>query len=296
MTVCKQCPRECGVDRSVSESGFCGMSSAFRVARIALHPWEEPCISGTNGSGTIFFSGCNLRCVFCQNHSISHLRQGTELSARNLEKAMFSLQEQGAHNINLVTPSHYAMQLRPLLEHIKPSLSVPIVYNCGGYERVETLRALEGLVDIYLPDIKYHSTQLSQKYSDAPDYYPIAEAALAEMLRQQPREQFGTDGLMQKGVLVRHLVLPACRKDSIALLSALAERFGSGAFLLSLMSQYTPDFAADAPFPELYRRVTTFEYNSVLEHAQRLGFDGYFQGRSAADASFTPDFKQPPQL
>lgn len=295
MTVCKQCPRRCGVNRDANERGFCGMSSAFRVARIALHPWEEPCISGANGSGTIFFSGCNLRCVFCQNHSISHLHQGTDLSAQELETAMLSLQEQGAHNINLVTPSHYALQLRPLLEHIKPALRIPIVYNCGGYEQAETLRALEGLVDIYLPDVKYYSSTLAQKYSDAPDYYPVAEAALAEMLRQQPQEQCGADGLLRCGVLVRHLVLPSCRKDSIALLSALAKRFGSDAFRLSLMSQYTPDFAADAPYPELHRRVTTFEYNSVLEHAKSLGFDGYFQGRSAADTSYTPDFGQPLQ-
>ncbi len=295
MTVCEQCPRRCGVDRSVSESGFCGMSSTFRVARIALHPWEEPCISGTNGSGTVFFSGCNLQCAFCQNHSISHLRQGTELSTRELEAAMLSLQEKGAHNINLVTPSHYAMQLLPLLERIKPSLHIPVVYNCGGYERVETLRALEGLVDIYLPDIKYYSSLLSEKYSAAPNYYPIAEAALEEMLRQQPKEQFGEDGLLRKGVLVRHLVLPSCRKDSISLLSALDNRFGSNAFRLSLMNQYTPDFAADAPYPELHRRVTTFEYNSVLEHAMSLGFDGYFQDRSASTAAYTPDFNQPLQ-
>lgn len=295
MTVCRQCPRRCGVDRSEVGHGFCGMSDAFRVARISLHPWEEPCISGTNGSGTVFFSGCNLQCVFCQNHSISHLHQGTELSSEDLAAAMLSLQEQGAHNINLVTPSHYAIQLLPLLERIKPALSVPIVYNCGGYERVETLRALEGLVDIYLPDVKYYSTQLSQQYSAAADYYPVAAAALEEMLRQQPQEQFGKDGLLRKGVLVRHLVLPSCRKDSIALLSALANRFGSNAFLLSLMNQYTPDFAADAPYPELHRRVTTFEYNSVLEHAVHLGFDGYFQGRSAADKAYTPDFAQPLQ-
>lgn len=293
MTKCQQCPRNCGVDRNESQNGFCGVSSAFRVARIALHPWEEPCISGKNGSGTIFFSGCNLRCVFCQNHSISHLRKGTDLSKEKLASAMLDLQQQGAHNINLVTPSHYALQLVPVLERIKPSLSIPIVYNCSGYESVETLRALEGLVDIYLPDIKYYSSALSKKYSDAPNYYPVAVSALEEMLRQVPTARFDENGLMKKGVIVRHLVLPSCRKDSMALLDALAERFGSHAFRLSLMSQYTPDFAKEAPYPELHRRVTTFEYNSVLDHALALGFEGYFQNRSAASASYTPDFNQP---
>ncbi|MBR3894307.1 MAG: radical SAM protein [Clostridia bacterium] len=289
-SVCTQCPRQCGIDRAQAV-GFCGAPWEFRVARAALHPWEEPPISGTRGSGTVFFSGCNLRCVFCQNREISREIRGKKLDADALAAVMLSLRDKGAHNINLVTPTPYALQLIPVLEKIKPTLGIPVVYNCGGYESVDTLRALEGLVDVWLPDVKYHSPALSLRYSAAEDYYTVAETALDEMLRQAGNPQFDTDGMLSRGVIVRHLVLPGCRADSIALLKALAKKFGTDRFLLSLMSQYTPQFA-DRAYPSLCRRVTTFEYESVATVARQLGFDGYFQERDSATADYTPDFGQ----
>jgi putative pyruvate formate lyase activating enzyme len=286
---CLQCPRQCAVDRE-STLGYCHAPWHFTVSRASLHMWEEPSVSGTRGSGTIFFSGCNLRCIFCQNREISRNAQGKALDGTALSELMLRLEKAGAHNINLVTPTPYAFQLADVLERVKPSLGIPIVYNCGGYESVETLKRLDGLVDVYLPDLKYFDTDLAARYSDAPDYFPMALSALREMLRQAGKPQLDSNGLIVRGVIVRHLVLPSHRADSIALLDRLASEFGSDAFLLSLMSQYTPDFAQDTPYPALHRRVTSFEYNSVLSHAQALGFDGYFQARTAATTDYTPDF------
>ena len=289
--LCNQCPRKCNVDRSRA-LGFCGVPEGFRVARVALHAWEEPVISGERGSGTVFFCGCNLRCVFCQNREVSRATLGRELSAEELAAKLLRLQEQGAHNLNLVTPTPYARQLIPLLKALKPRLSIPVVYNCGGYEDVETLRALEGLVDVWLPDFKYFDADLAKRYSAAPDYFPVALDALREMLRQCPTRAFAKDGTLARGVIVRHLVLPSHRADSIALLEALAREFGSDAFLLSLMSQYTPTFAKDAPDPALHRRLTSFEYEKVLDTATRLGFDGFRQSRSSAPELYSPDFSK----
>ena len=287
---CEQCPRKCGTDRE-QKVGFCGVPWDFGVARASLHQWEEPSISGSQGSGTIFFTGCNLRCVFCQNREISLGKNGGRiLSAEQLEALMLLLRDRGAHNINLVTPTPYAEQLIPVLQSVKPRLKIPVVYNCGGYESVETLRALDGLIDIYLPDVKYHSSELSSRYSSAPDYFPTAIAALEEMLRQTGTPQLDDARLLTRGTVVRHLVLPACRKDSIDLLSLLAQHFGSDRFLLSLMSQYTPDFAKNAPYASLHRRITSFEYDAVLAHARALGFVGYFQSRASATDSYTPNF------
>jgi len=288
--ICLQCPRACGIDRTET-TGFCGMPREFRIARAALHPWEEPCLCGENGSGTLFFCGCNLRCIFCQNRQISRGElPGRVVPPKQLIALMLRLRDEGAANINLVTPTHYAQELIPVLREVRPRLEIPIVYNCGGYESVQTLRQLEGLIDIYLPDCKYFSPELSRRYSAAPDYYTIAENALREMLRQTGIPAFSPDGRMQRGVMVRHLVLPGCRKDSIALLDALYAAFGTSAFRLSLMSQYTPDFAPPDAEPNLHRRLTAFEYESVLSHAQELGFDGYFQSRASARSSYTPDF------
>ena len=287
---CTLCPRACGVERNMNMRGFCGAPDEPRIARAALHAWEEPVISGKCGSGTVFFSGCNLRCVFCQNHAVSHDALGRPVTEEELADVFLSLQEQGAHNINLVTPSHYAHVLRRVLEAIKPRLSIPVVWNSGGYETVETLRSLKGLVDIYLPDVKYYSSELSAAYSAASDYFPIAMEALAEMLRQQPECIFDENGLLLRGTIVRHLILPGCREDSIALLRALAERFGTKGYLLSLMSQYTPDFASDCAYKNLHRKLTTFEYRSVQEEAMRLGFDGFSQSPASASADFTPQF------
>ena len=292
LPLCAHCPRKCGASRREDQPGYCGVPWGFRVARAALHPWEEPPISGVRGSGTVFFSGCSLGCVYCQNREVSHGRLGTDLSPDQLIALMLRLRDEGAHNINLVTPTHYAMQLAEVLEQVKPTLGIPVVYNCGGYESVETLRRLEGLVDVYLTDLKYHSPALAAKYSAAPDYVEVAVNALREMLRQVGPCQFDGFGMLQRGVILRHLVLPGSRKDSIALLDALAREFGTDVFRLSLMNQYTPEFALDCPYPELHRKVTTFEYGSVLDRALELGFDGYFQDRSSATASFTPDFQE----
>ncbi|MBQ7336192.1 MAG: 4Fe-4S cluster-binding domain-containing protein [Clostridia bacterium] len=289
--LCNQCPRKCNTDRQNGSYGFCGTPNTFLIARIAPHLWEEPSISGKNGSGTVFFGGCNLHCVFCQNRTISHTAQGKSYTAEELTAAILHLRESGVHNINLVTPSHYTLQLIPVLKKIKPRLGIPVVWNSSGYESTETLRLLEGLVDIYLPDFKYCSAKLSAEYSAAPDYYPIALAALREMLRQTgtPMTDPAT-GLLRRGTVVRHLVLPGCRKDSIKLLHTLAKEFGTNAFLLSLMCQYTPEFAADCPHKNLHRRLTSFEYQSVLDEATSLGFHGYTQDASSATSAFTPDF------
>lgn len=289
--LCNQCPRACAVDREKT-LGFCGVPQQFLIARAAKHMWEEPILSGKNGSGTIFFCGCNLRCVFCQNRVISHKARGVEVSPEELENIMLCLQDEGAHNINLVTPTQYAKSLREVLMRVKPQLKIPVVYNCGGYESVETLRLLEGLVDIWLPDVKYYSSELSARYSLAKDYYEVAVVALEEMLRQCPTLEYGEDGMLLRGVMVRHLVLPGCRKDSIDLLNQLANRFGSDHFLLSLMSQYTPQFAKNAPDRNLQRKVTTFEYESVSSTAISLGFDGFFQSKDSATAEYTPDFSE----
>lgn len=287
---CTQCPRQCGVDRRSHERGYCNAPWDFCVARASLHMWEEPSISGTRGSGTVFFSGCNLGCVFCQNKEISQRAHGKHLNADELSDLLLRLQDSGAHNVNLVTPTPYAWQLSEVLERVKPKLRIPIVYNCGGYENIETLKRLDGLIDIYLPDCKYYAPELAKKYSDAPDYFPTTLAAICEMLRQAGEIRLDEDGLLQRGVIVRHLVLPSHRADSIALLSALANDLGTDRYWLSLMSQYTPSFAMDLPYAELKRRVTTFEYESVLAHALSLGFTGYLQSRDAATAEYTPDF------
>lgn len=289
-TGCTACPRECGVDRRKGEIGFCGMPDDFYVSRIAPHAWEEPPVSGTRGSGTVFFTGCSLRCRFCQNRVISHDRMGTRLSEEELITRILALQETGVHNINLVTPTHYTPQLARLLTKIKPRLTVPVVWNCGGYDSVGSLRLLEGLVDVYLPDFKYISSDLSAELSDASDYAEIASAAVKEMYRQTGPCVFDADGLIKKGLIVRHLVLPGCRKDSIAVMERIATLLPAGNVKVSIMSQYTPAFAADCPQKNLHRRVTAFEYQSVLDAADRLGLDGYRQAVSSATADYTPDF------
>ncbi len=288
LTHCTLCPRQCGADRTKTV-GYCGGGDRIRAARAALHHWEEPAISGTNGSGTVFFSGCPLHCRFCQNHVISAENQGIEVTPERLSHIFLELQAQGAHNINLVTALHYLPQLLDALQLAKPHLHIPIVCNTGGYERVETLAALEGLVDIYLPDFKFLSPETARNYANAADYPVIAEAAIAEMLRQTGKPLL-EDGLLRRGCIVRHLVLPGHRHESIALLQHLADRFGTDAFLLSLMSQYTP-LQEDPTYPELNRRLTKMEYNSVLKTAQALGFEGYMQDGSAAGSGYIPSFQ-----
>ena len=292
MSKCFLCPRMCGADRQAGERGVCGEGNEIRIARAALHMFEEPPISGERGSGTVFFSGCSLRCVFCQNKAISRGGDGgRQVSPRELADVFFELRDMGAHNINLVTPTHFAEGVIEALELARPTLGIPVVYNTSGYERVETLRRFEGLVDIYLPDFKYASGELARKYSAAPDYPETAKAAICEMYRQVGKYSYGEDGMLRRGVVVRHLVLPSARRDSIAVLDRLSSIAPKSDILLSLMSQYTPEFAADSPYSELRRKVTSFEYDSVLEYALSLGFEGFMQGRASATAKYTPDFK-----
>jgi putative pyruvate formate lyase activating enzyme len=287
---CILCPRACGADRAVGETGICGADNKIRIARAAPHMWEEPPISGTRGSGTVFFTGCPLGCVFCQNRVLSREHFGTEVSAARLTEIFFELKAQGVHNINLVTPTHYSALLIPILRRVKSELGLPIVYNCGGYESVDTLRALDGLVDIYLPDFKYASSALAQKYSDAPDYPEVAASALAEMHRQCGAAVFDDDGIMLRGVVVRHLVLPGCYRDSIEVLHKIADTVPSHDIKVSLMRQFTPDFVDKTAYPELCRRLTTFEYQKVVDEAARLGFDGYVQDAASANSKYTPNF------
>lgn len=295
MCACNMCPRKCNIDRNTVR-GFCGESNTLRVARIAPHYFEEPPISGAKGSGTVFFSGCSLRCVFCQNRDISRRGgAGRAISADELYGAIVELQESGVHNINLVTPTHFVHVIAPLLEKLKANgeLRVPVVYNSSGYESVEALHRLNGLIDIYMPDFKYFSTELAEKYSSAPDYPQVAAKAICEMFSQVGRYRYSDadPDILEKGLVVRHLVLPSCRSDSISALEHLASMLPTDEILLSLMSQYTPEFATDTPFKELHRRVTSFEYSKVVEAAKRLGFDGFIQERSSASAKFTPDFE-----
>lgn len=289
---CELCPRRCNVDRARGELGVCAMPAEVYVARAALHPFEEPPISGTRGSGTVFFTGCSLRCIFCQNRDIRTTEYGRAFSVTELCNLFLSLQREGAHNINLVTPTHYADRIAEALSLVKDRLTVPVVYNCGGYERVETLKTLQGLVDIYLPDFKYVSRELETAYSAAPDYSEHATAALAEMHRQVGAAAFDADGLMTRGVIVRHLVLPGSRADSMAVLDRIAATVPVADIRLSLMRQYTPDFAPRSGPKSLLRRVTSFEYDSVMTHAVTLGFEGYFQTKESATAAFTPDFSK----
>lgn len=283
--ICNQCPRQCHIDRETAV-GFCRSPAAFRVARAALHFWEEPCISGQNGSGTVFFSGCNLQCVFCQNHEISRDNKGMEITDNKLIDIFENLIAQGAENINLVNPTHYADRLATILS--KWHSPVPVVYNSSGYESVATLRKLEGLVDIYLPDFKYIRPDKAQRYSGAADYPDVVKGALAEMRRQQPEDMFNERGILQKGLMVRHLILPANTNSSLAILDYLKMHFPDT--MLSLMAQYTP--CGDlCDVPEIDRQITKREYNKVADYAIDSGFEKIFlQKLSSSDKKFIPVF------
>lgn len=288
---CTLCPRMCGANRRTG-TGFCGCGSEPKVARAALHQWEEPCISGTNGSGTVFFSGCTLQCVFCQNYPLSHENYGKEISVSRLSEIFLELQEKGAHNINLVTATQYLPSVLSALDRIRNSLKVPVVYNCGGYERVETLKELDGYIDIYLPDLKYYDYILSEKYSGAIDYFEVASNAIKEMIRQTGGLSWNpeTPSLLAKGVILRHMVLPGAKEDSIRLLRWMKENLPEESFILSLMSQYTP-FYHSFRYPEINRRITTYEYEKVLDTAISLGLtNGYMQKKSSAKEEYTPPF------
>lgn len=283
---CTLCPRRCGVDRTKGGRGFCGMPDKLYAARASAHYWEEPVISGSFGSGAIFFSGCTLQCAFCQNYTISDEHFGRELTPQALRAAMERLIDEGVQNINLVTPTHFLPSILPALE---PKLPVPVVYNCGGYESVETLRRLEGKIDVYLPDFKYSDNALAKRLSAAPDYYETAAAAILEMYRQVGRPVI-EDEQMTRGVLLRHLVLPGFVDNSLGVLDWIAENFRSGDILVSLMSQYVPMGKAKA-MPPLDRRITETEYDAVLSYMELLGIeDGFTQDFSAATSDYTPEF------
>lgn len=283
--ICKLCPRQCGAIRTeTAGAGFCGMPSLPVLARAALHHWEEPCISGTRGSGAVFFSGCVLGCVFCQNGPISRERRGKAVSVQRLREIFEDLVRQGAHNINLVSPTPYVPAIR---EALTEPLPVPVVWNTGGYERVEALRSLEGRVQVWLPDLKYADNALAERYSGAPDYFETAAAAIREMYRQAG-DYILEDGLLKRGVVIRHLLLPGALENAKAVMDWVADTFRPGQVLFSLMAQYTPQPGAEGL---LGRRVTGAEYRAALAYLDNLGIaDGYRQERSSAGREYTPDF------
>ena len=280
---CNLCPRQCGADRTAGKTGFCRCPDTALVAKAMLHKWEEPALAGNGGSGAIFFGGCTLGCKYCQNAAISGGPVGTPMNSNELRRLMESLIAQGAENIDLVTPTHYLPTILPALS---PKLSVPVVYNCGGYERAETLRELEGLVDIYLPDLKYADNRLALALSGAPDYFQTAAAAIREMVRQTGPVQWEGEKVV-KGVIIRHLILPGFVENSLKVLDWLGEAFRPGEILVSLMRQYTPMGNLPAP---LNRKVTDEEYDSVLSWMYLNDLEGFTQEAEAADTGFIPEF------
>jgi len=289
-TACTLCPRRCGVNRVVSTRGVCKSGAHISVARASLHMWEEPCLSHTNGSGTVFFTGCNLGCVYCQNEKISRGDAGKEVSPERLSEIFFALKDEGAHNINLVTPTHFLPEILQAIARAKnQNIGIPFVYNCGGYESEDALKQADGLIDIYLPDFKYMDESLATRYSNAPDYPSVAKKALAEMVRQQPECVFKEDGLIKRGVIVRHLLLPGALKNAKAVLYYLYTTYKNQIYI-SIMNQFTP--TANLVFvPELARRVTAREYDALVAYAVSLGItQAFVQEGSAADESFIPDF------
>ncbi|MBO7634016.1 MAG: radical SAM protein [Lachnospiraceae bacterium] len=288
---CRICPRACGTDRSSGGKGYCGVSADTVVARAALHMWEEPCISGKEGSGTVFFAGCNLRCVYCQNHEISRASAGVKITVERLADIFLELRDKGANNINLVTPTHYVPNIVDALELARSKgLRLPVVYNSGGYESIDTLRMLEGYVDVWLPDFKYKSDTAALRYSGARDYFERASAAIAEMVRQTGGEcVFDRNGIMTRGVIVRHLVLPGQTADSKRILRYLHDTYGDSIYI-SIMNQFTP--VTDlSDYPEINRKLTDEEYERVICFAERIGITrAYVQTGDTAEESFIPAF------
>ena len=285
--LCTQCPRSCGARRTeTAGGGVCAMPSLPVVARAALHFWEEPPISGTRGSGTVFFSGCPLGCVFCQNSSISRENFGKEVTVARLRAIFEELIAQGAHNINLVTPTHFA---HAVAEALETPLAVPVVWNCGGYESVDTLKSLEGKIQIYLPDFKYMDPARAERYAKAPDYPERAKAAVAEMVRQTGPRVFGADGLLERGVIIRHLLLPGGLNDAKAVMDWVAETFPPDTVLFSLMSQYIP-LGRAAEFPEIDRRLRGGERRAAEEYMENLGLVGFAQDPDSASGAYVPNF------
>lgn len=284
MADCNICPRKCNVDRNI-KTGVCGVSDTLKIARAAAHFWEEPCISGTKGSGTVFFSGCNMKCVFCQNYEISSGCFGKEITIDRLCEIYRELIEIGVHNINLVTPTHYAEKI---LESLENPLSVPVVYNSSGYDSVDTLRKFEGKIQIYLPDMKYMDSSLAKKYSLAPDYPEKAKEAIREMFRQVGEAVFDEDGIMQKGVVIRHLMLPSETDNTLDVIDWVSDEFGDNV-VFSLMSQFTPN--KNCNIPELQNTVSEDEYNKAVDYMYLCGMENaYVQDFTSAKKEYTPPF------
>lgn len=293
MQPCTLCPRNCRADRAAGQRGYCGAAGTkIKCARAALHMWEEPCISGTQGSGTVFFSGCPLRCVYCQNRDIARAEAGKDITPERLAEIFLELQEKGAANINLVTPTHYTPEIVWAVRRARAlGLQLPIVYNCGGYEKVETLQMLEGIVDIYLTDFKYMETETAARYSHAPDYPQTAQMAIKEMVRQMGGREavFDAGGMMKKGVIVRHLLLPGHLKNAKAVVEYVYKTYGNQVYV-SLMNQYTP-LPGMEKWPELNRKVTKREYERLVDFAIGLGVEcGFIQEGETAEESFIPAF------
>lgn len=288
---CRLCPGECNVNRLKGEVGYCGASEKLMVSRAALHFWEEPCVSGENGSGTVFFSNCNLKCVFCQNHCISQENLGIEISIERLSEIFLELEENGANNINLVTPTHYVPQIIEALKLSKASgLNIPILYNSNGYDSLDTLKALDGYIDVYLPDLKYYNSKYSLKYSMAKDYFEKASIAIEEMYRQVRKPVFDENGIIKKGVIIRHLMLPGLLFDSKKILDYIHKTFGDNVYI-SLMNQYTPMFKA-SNYPEINRKLNEKHYDAIIDYALDLGIkNAFIQENGTSSEEFIPDFK-----
>ena len=290
MKDCILCPRKCHVNRTQGRTGYCGMTDELAVARAALHMWEEPCISGEEGSGTVFFSGCSLGCVYCQNHNISRGKAGKIITVSRLAEIFLELQDKGANNINLVTPGHYVPQIIDAIKLVRDyGLSIPLLYNSSGYEKVETLRNLEGYIDIYLPDLKYMDSDLAIRYSRCKDYFTFASSAVTEMVRQVGEPVFDERGIMKKGVIVRHLMLPGYLKDSKNIIEYLYHTYKDRIYI-SIMNQYTPMPGMNR-YPEISRRISEEEYEELIDYAISLGVEnGFIQEGETASESFIPEF------
>lgn len=289
---CTLCPRECHVDRTAGMRGYCRETEELAVARAALHMWEEPCISGEEGSGTVFFSGCSMGCVYCQNYSIASGRAGKIITVERLAEIFLEMQAKKANNINLVTPSHYTLQIIDAISAAREmGLHLPTVYNCGGYEKSETLKLLEGYIDIYLPDLKYMDSVPALRYSSCGNYFAYASQAIKEMVRQTGGPVFDDRGMMKKGVIVRHLSLPGYLEDSKNIIKYLYETFGDSIYI-SIMNQYTP-LETVSDYPELNRRITDEEYDELVDYAIELGVEnGFIQEGETASESFIPQFNE----
>ncbi|MBU5592181.1 radical SAM protein [Clostridium sp. MSJ-4] len=292
LTKCNLCPRQCNVDRLNGDLGFCLSNDKIIISRAALHLWEEPCISGTTGSGTVFFSNCNLKCVFCQNHCISQEGLGLEVSVERLSHIFLELQDKGAHNINLVTPTHYVPQIAEALKIAKSKgLSLPILYNSNGYDSIETIKTLEGYIDVYLPDLKYFNPKYSLKYSKASDYFEKASLAINEMYNQVGKPIFDESGIIKKGVIIRHLMIPGLLFDSKKIVDYIYKTFGDNVYI-SIMNQYTPMFKA-SEYPEINKPLKAAHYDALIDYALEIGVTKAFIQEVGTDSKeFVPDFEK----